>query len=167
MSISVVYLSYIPYGKNYLERFVESYKKYKSGLPHELIILFNGFNSENEGDQFIQLIKESGIICQIIFTNEKLDITSYFDVATKLKCEYILFLNTYSVLLADNWCKIYHESIVKPYIGVVGSTGALGDFSHTEDYYFRLRKFIKFKFGLIDLKKIIYFRFNYYQCIHD
>lgn len=162
MSITVLYLSYIPYGKKYLKEFIESYKKYNSGIPHNLTILFNGFESENETIEFISLIEESKIICEIIFTNKKLDIDSYFDAATKLKTEYVLFLNTYSVLLTENWCKIYFENIIKTNVGLVGSTGALGDFSHTDDYYYRVKNVYKFKFKLIDIKKIIYFRFNYY-----
>ena len=127
-----------------------------------MIILFNGFTTENDAIEFINSIEESNIICKILFTKEKLDITSYFDAATKIKSDYILFLNTYSILLTDNWCKIYFDNIIKPNVGVVGSTGAFGDFSHTDDYYLRLKNMNIFKLNFIDLKKIIYFRFNYF-----
>jgi len=162
MNITVLYLSYIPYGKNHLKAFIDSYQKYNSGAPHNLTILFNGFSSESEANEFIVLINKSRLICNILFTKEKLDITSYFDAASKLNSEYVLFLNTYSVLLTENWCKIYLENILKTNVGVVGSTGALGDFSHDDDYYLRLKNFLKFKFSIVDIKKMVYYRFNYY-----
>lgn len=162
MSISVLYLSYIPYGIKYLKEFLRSYKLYNSGIPHKLIILFNGFESKSETTEFISIIEKTQIKCEILFTKEKLDITSYFDAANQLKSEYVLFLNTYSVLLTENWCKTYYEYIIRPDVGVVGSTGALGDFSHTDDYYSRVQNVLRFKLKFVDLKKIIYFRFNYY-----
>ena len=43
-TIAVVYLSYVPYGINFLKIFLVSYVHNNSGTSHELIILFNGFN---------------------------------------------------------------------------------------------------------------------------
>jgi hypothetical protein len=43
----VTYIAYEPYGKNYLFRFIEKYKKYQSGCDHDLVICFKQFSSKN------------------------------------------------------------------------------------------------------------------------
>ena len=43
----VTYIAYEPYGKNFLVRFIEKYKKYQSGYDHDLVICFKQFKNTN------------------------------------------------------------------------------------------------------------------------
>lgn len=156
----------MPFGTKYLENFLNSYKKNKSGINHELIIVFNGFKFEEELNPFLELLKYSSIKLKIEKTNSKYDIDVYYFIANKYNdYSYFLFLNTYSIILAENWLFYYYKNIIIENVGCVSATGAWGDFNHVIDYKKSLSEILKFKIKLNILKKIIYFRYNFYPSV--
>lgn len=123
--ISVVHLAYVPYGTELFEKFLHSYARHQAGIEHQLVILFNGFDRESEIEPFLKIIDAFGIDYETILSPEKYDISSYFYAAKNLDSEYLLFLNSFSVILADDWLRIYYAAMQKqPDVGVIGATGA-------------------------------------------
>lgn len=163
MSISVIYLCYVPFGTVHLNLFIDSYKKHYSGLPHNLIILFNGINSEICKTDFIEILESSNIIYSTIDSPEKFDIDSYFYASKLIETEFICFLNTYSKINSDNWLYKLHSPFINPKVGVSGATGGYADINHDEEYRHIINNL--HTINLLKLKKIIYYRFNYYPKI--
>lgn len=122
--ISVVHLVYVPFGVDLFKRFLDSYVKHPSGIEHELIIMFNGFDKEDELKQFLEIIDSLNLDYEVVLSKEKYDVSSYFFAAKNLNSEYLLFLNSYSMILADNWLHFFYSAMQKENVGVVGASGA-------------------------------------------
>lgn len=161
-SICLVYLSYTPFGTGYLNDFIASYKARVPGIEHELIILFNGKTKDVDIQLFIKILSESEVNFKYLISPEKFDIVSYFYVAQVLKTDYIAFINTYSVILHDNWLLYLYQNVTKKDVGVVGASGGWGDFGHNDEYYGNIKSILRFKINSTLIKKSIFFRFNFY-----
>jgi hypothetical protein len=161
-SICLVYLSYTPFGTGYLNDFIASYKARVPGIEHELIILFNGETKDVDIQPFIKILSESEVNFKYLISPEKFDIVSYFYVAQVLKTDYIAFINTYSVILHDNWLLYLYQNVTKKDVGVVGASGGWGDFGHNDEYYGNIKSILRFKINPTLIKKSIFFRFNFY-----
>lgn len=122
--IAVVYLSYVPFGTDLLSSFLESYLKKVPGIDHRLVIIFNGVQTDEDLEPFEEVIKGFGVQYEKILCDEPFDISAYFYAARRLKSDYFLFLNTYSVILAHNWLRYYYSAIQLPSVGIVGATGS-------------------------------------------
>lgn len=156
-NICVVYLCYVPFGIKHIEAFISSYASNASGIEHELIILFNGYSNESELIIFKDFLASSVTKYSILMSPEKFDIGSYFFAASKLKHKYIIFLNTYSRILHPNWLSNLYKNIQNTNVGIVGCTGAWGDFGGNHIHL-----------GSNLLKKLfswIVFRYNFYPFI--
>ena len=116
----VTYIAYKPYGKIYLLRFIEKYKKYRSGYDHDLVICFKQFKSKDEINEWKKIIADKKI--KFIEFNDSFevndfDIGSYFRISEYFSNRYILFLNTHCKPNSNNWLKIFlnhyeNESVV-------------------------------------------------------
>lgn len=165
-NIAVVYLSYVPFGTDFLRNFLNSYKKYKAGISHNLIIVFNGYHNEMEIEPFLEILNEASIEFQIEKTTSKYDIDVYYFLTNKLhNFEYFLYLNTYSSILNGNWLTHYYKILNQDGVGCVSATGVWGDFKHILDYEKALNRLLKFRATFNDVKKIIYFRYNFYPTV--
>lgn len=159
-------MAYVPFGKKYLMDFLLSYKENSAGISHNLIVLFNGFRHENELNQFYEVINAMDITLEVVTTSSKFDIDAYFNIAQiKTEYDYFMFLNTYSIILHSNWLRYFYNNLIMPQVACVSATGAWGDFKHTDDYINSKNRILKLNFDLIDLKKVIYFRFNFYPSV--
>ena len=72
------------------------------------------------------------------------------------------FINTYSVILHDNWLLYLYQNVTKKDVGVVGASGGWGDFGHNDEYYGNIKSILRFKINPTLIKKSIFFRFNFY-----
>lgn len=122
--ISVVHLVYVPFGTELFERFLDSYIKHPSGIEHQLVVMFNGFDDRVETEKFLEIIDSKNLDYKVLFSEEKFDISSYFFAAENLNTEYVLFLNSYSIILADGWLRLFYSALQTEKAGVVGATGA-------------------------------------------
>src|SRR2546429_4501071 len=119
--ISVVHLVYVPFGLELFQRFLDSYINHEAGVEHKLVIMFNGFEREEQVNPFLEISSSLGLNYEIILSQEKWDISSYFFAANKLDSEYLLFLNSYSIILADNWLYYYCSAMQQSNVGLVGA----------------------------------------------
>jgi len=122
--ISVVHLIHVPFGVSLFERFLGSYIEHRAGVDHRLVIMFNGVDGEDQIEPFLEIINSFGLDYDVILSKETWDISSYFFAARQLDSEYLLFLNSYSIVLADDWLYFYSLAMRKPQVGIVGATGA-------------------------------------------
>ncbi len=165
MNLALVYLSYIPFGTDYLSTFLSSYTVKQAGIEHNLVILFNGQQNDKEIIPFLEILKRSNVKFEYIISPHKFDIGSYFHAAANLSTEYVAFVNTYSIILQDNWLLYLYKNLAKTDIGCVSATGSWSDYPHNEEYESIIREFRNLNFSIIKLKKAILFRFNFFPFV--
>ncbi len=164
--IAIVHLIWVPYGTGLFEQFVASYRKYKAGYEHQLILLFNGVLQHDELTPYIDIAKKNNLSYQtIVYSGFCQDITAYYWVAERVNNSHILFLNSYCELLADNWLVHFARHLNNPKIGMIGATGSWQSYSSSVFQTNSLRwqqgktlneNFSKYK---LFLKTLLYWRF--------
>ena len=150
-----MHLVYVPLGAKLFQRFLDSYLKHPAGIEHKLVIMFNGFAEEKELSPFFEIINSLDLEYETILSAEKYDLGSYFSAARKLDSEYLLFLNSYSIILADDWLRFYYSAIRQPNVGVVGSSGG-----GWRSEFKRFRENAKYSF-LENPKPFVFMRINF------
>ena len=121
--IGVVYLCRGAEGADPVRTFVESYRAHAAGVDHDLHVIFKGFSDE------VALASAKALfaglpIHPIELADTGYDIGSYFTAARKVANRRLIFFNTFSVLLADNWLKKFDDAHNLPGAGLVGATGS-------------------------------------------
>lgn len=147
--VCVVHLVWVPLGIEPLKNFLQSYSTYRAGMDHDLLIIFNGFNSEQDLLEYKNLL--SGYQYKsLLLWKFNLDIESYFAASKKLAYKYFCFLNSYSRILDHEWLLKMYSLISRQDVGLVGATGSweslytnfINGFNVIEDEVF-LRRMVK------------------------
>lgn len=121
--ICVVHLVRAYNGIQPLRNFLESYKLNPGGIAHDLVILFKGFESEEQLLEYRVVLKPFKYK-ELHVKDEGFDITAYFAVPRLLDYKYYCFLNSFSVLLDLEWLLKMYRYISKDEVGLVGATGS-------------------------------------------
>jgi len=156
--ICVVHLVRAKNGINPFINFLNSYKKYRAGIEHDLLIIFKGFNGENSTAEYRQLLID--VSHKTLYMDDfGFDISAYFLAAKTINKKYFCFLNSFSTLLDDEWLLKLHSHMIKQGVGIVGTTGSYesvytyfleahrhnelshGDIRHRLNYFIELIKY--------------------------
>lgn len=122
-NIGVVHLIWGPCGIETFNAFLQSYIKNSDGLKHDLILVFNGFSSEKETNEYKSLM--TGISYSSIFIEDRgFDIGSYFTAARAFHYNFYCFLNSYSVIFDKDWLTKLHHYASHDHVGLVGATAS-------------------------------------------
>src|SRR5215212_8834446 len=98
VEVCVAYLVWKPLGLTPVERFIESYRRHKPEIAHDLVIVFKGAELDPELDGYRALL--DGVdYAELIVPNMGFDIDPYFSTAIELEHQYFCLLNTQSELL--------------------------------------------------------------------
>lgn len=120
--ICLVHLVRAKNGINPFINFLDSYKKYRGGIDHDLLLVFKGFDGENSTSEHRQLLKE--ISYKTLYMNDfGFDISAYFLAANNFNNKYFCFLNSFSTVLDNKWLLKLYSHVIKQNIGLVGATG--------------------------------------------
>lgn len=121
--ICVVHLVRAHNGVTPLKNFLESYKLNPGGIAHDLMILFKGFETEAQLQQYRTLL-EPFTYKELHVPDEGFDITAYFAVPRSFDYKFYCFLNSFSIILDAEWLfKMYHY-LSQDEVGLVGATGS-------------------------------------------
>ena len=123
-SISVIHLVWLPYGVELFRQFIDSYVKFSSGCEHTLLLVFNGVNNTADTGSYHDYAKKHGINYSSFDVPAGQDLECYFTAAKKISVEYIMILNSFSVILHHNWLKLYIDNFSDSKTGVVGSSAS-------------------------------------------
>lgn len=122
-----------------LRAFLRSYRAHPAGAGHELVVLLNGVESNAAGGEAglpvhgmspaltrAEVASElHGVEHRLIeLDTPLLDLAAYGEVARLLEHERLCFLNSYSVILADDWLNALARIAAEPGVGLVGATGS-------------------------------------------
>ena len=124
--IVVLHLVWRDAGHEQFETFIESYKKFKAGCNHELLIAFKGFEQNADlRTRYLETLE--GVSCQTFdVPNKGKDIFAYKNVVSRLslECSAVLFLNSSAEFLCENWLLKLHSVLKNKSVGAVGATGS-------------------------------------------
>lgn len=122
--IAVVHLVWGPLGSAPLRRFLSSYRRFRPGVEHELVVLFNGVEDPLGHELLAEL---DGVEHRLLRLPAAVqDLTAYAQAAQRLQHERLCFLNSHSVVLADGWLAGLDGALSQPRAGIVGASGSWG-----------------------------------------
>jgi hypothetical protein len=123
--ICVVHLVRKKNGTEPFRTFLESYLNHQAGVEHTLLIIYKGFSGKSDATAYEDLL--AGIPHTYLFLSDiGFDLRPYFIAARKSESKYLCFLNSFCVILDDNWLLKLSTHIEKPGVGLVGATGSWG-----------------------------------------
>ena len=121
--IGVIYLCRFAEGERPARAFVDSYRAHPAGADHDLHVIFKGFPDKNALAAGRTLFGELSAH-PIELADEGYDIGSYFATARLVANRRLIFFNTFTELLADDWLKKFDTALSLPDVGLVGATGS-------------------------------------------
>lgn len=151
--LAAVYLLRQKNDSAYLRNFITSYREMAEPLEHDLVIVFKGFSETNKQSclDILEGVDHVAIDCE----DRGFDIGSYLEVARETSYKRMLFLNSFSVLLASGWLSKLNTALDSgENIGVVGTTGSYepsGADSPFPNYHIRTTGFFMDRQLLLDL----------------
>jgi hypothetical protein len=120
--ICVVHLARAANGIGPLRSFLDSYRAHPAGIEHDLLIVLKGFRPPLPPDYEFVL---SEVTHRRRFVADRgLDVDVYFGVAHAVEHDVLFFLNSFSVILADDWLAKMHAALSQDGVGLVGATGS-------------------------------------------
>jgi hypothetical protein len=122
-NICVVHLVRAKNGIEPLRRFLESYTRNQGGIEHDLLLVFKGFRNKELPSAYQQLLEVYPH--EAMFVKDRgYDIMPYFIAANRFDYDYFCFLNSFSIILDEQWLRKMYNHIVREGVGLVGATGS-------------------------------------------
>ncbi len=127
-ALGVVHLVWAPLGPEPLRSFLRSYDAHSAGVAHELVIVLNGALGDADGDadggtdtgrrtrrSSGAALTRAGLAAELAGIEHRLivldrpvpDLAAYGLAARALTHRRLCFLNSYSLILADDWLAIF------------------------------------------------------------
>lgn len=121
--VGVIYLYRFAEGEGPVRRFLDTYSKHAAGVDHNLHVVFKGFPNRDS------LVRGRALFADVPINSIEhedigYDIGSYLWAARHASNRRLMFLNTFSQLLADDWLSLLDRALSLPGIGLVGATGS-------------------------------------------
>jgi hypothetical protein len=143
---AVVHLVWGPMGVEPLRAFLRSYHAHDAGMPHELVILFNGIPHSGAGSGgeassaahtrnshgTVAVPDRNAFLDELRDTPHRLielerpvqDLPAYALAAQRLEHTRLCFLNSYSTILTAAWLAKLSEGLDRPQTGLVAASGS-------------------------------------------
>lgn len=103
--------------------FLASNRGHSSGVAHELVLLMKGFSSREAAAPLLSMVHD--LEPKTIFIPDRgFDLSAYGAAARLLDHERLCFLNSYSVVLADEWLAHLVRALDDRRVGLVGAGGS-------------------------------------------
>jgi hypothetical protein len=121
----VVHLVRRPNGIEPFEGFIDSYRRHPAGAPHELVLVLKGFDDEDSSEPYRRYA--SGLTARWLrVADDGFDLGSYRRAAQELTYDHLLFLNSFSAILVDDWLALLADCVRAPGISAVAASGSWG-----------------------------------------
>ena len=106
-----------------IRRFVQGYRNRQTGVDHQLVVIFKGFDSERA---LAAARTAMDVIAfeEIHTEDDAFDLGAYADAIVRLDCERAAFLNTGSEPIASDWLRKLSVALDLPGVGLVGACGS-------------------------------------------
>ncbi len=120
---SIIHLVWAPSGPAYLRQFLNACRENPPGIDHELVLLYNGFESELQHEAFDAIAAE---VPHVKWTTDEtiLDLEAYRQFLIDHRPRYAFFANSYARPLVSGWLRMLRDIAARPEVGLVGCTGS-------------------------------------------
>jgi hypothetical protein len=120
-SLCLVYLAWTPYGVGAAESFLASYREHQAGTAHRLVLALAG-PAGDDRTPWHRLF--DAVEHEVVELGEGMDLDHYRAVVDRVDAERYCFVNTVSVVLAEDWLGHLERALLSPGAGMVGATGS-------------------------------------------
>lgn len=121
--VGVVYLARHADGIDAFQRFARSYALLPAGMPHDLIVIYKGF--EREEDSETARVAFDGLPhIAVCIPDVGFDIGAYIEASRRVAHDYLAFLNTHTEIAAPNWLSHLYRHASREEVGVAGAMGS-------------------------------------------
>lgn len=121
--VCLVHLVWAPLGPERLATFLEAYRRFEPGTSHELLVLLNGFGSDQDLTPWRRLL--AGIEHEELrLESPVLDLTAYWEAVHRHPADRYCFINSYSEPLVEGWLAMLDAAHAQAGVGMVGATGS-------------------------------------------
>ena len=121
--VGVVYLCRFAEGEYPVRRFIQSYREHSAGLAHDFHVIFKGFQDKSHlrhaQSLFVDIPTKAIVLADIGF-----DLGSYVQAAKAVGNKRLIFFNTFSQILTDDWLAHFSRALSLPGVGLAGATGS-------------------------------------------
>jgi len=121
--ISVIHIAFRDYGIAPFDRFIRSYRRFASGIDHELVIALKGFANLDDAKPFLDLAEGIRFV-PVFVPDQGFDLGTYFHVYPQRPSERFCFLNSNAEPLAPDWLRKLSNALDTQNMGLVGATGS-------------------------------------------
>jgi hypothetical protein len=121
--LGVVYLYRFAEGEAAVRSFLDSYRLHPAGSEHDLHVIFKGFPDQRSLAAARSLFGALPVnVLELEDTGY--DIGAYIAAAKMVSNRRLIFLNTFSRILARNWLTNFDNAMKRPEVGLVGATAS-------------------------------------------
>ncbi len=122
-STAVVHLVRRANGLAPFEEFMTSYERHEPGSDHELVLLFKGFESQDELAPYRR--RASGHETHEVHLGDHgIDLASYLAAARQLHHRRLCLMNSWARPLVSGWLGMLERTLDLPRAGIAGATGS-------------------------------------------
>jgi hypothetical protein len=121
--LCLVHLVWAPLGTERLARFLEACRRNDPGVPHRLLVLWNGFSAQDDLGPWRALLADAEYE-QLHLQRPVLDLAAYRQAAAGVSAERYCFTNSYSEPTTPGWLGMLDAALSTPRTGLVGATGS-------------------------------------------
>jgi hypothetical protein len=119
----LVHLVWAPLGAEVLAEFAASYRRNPAGAEHRLVVIFNGFDQNQDLRPWRRAIED--LQYEEMHTPTRvLDLPAYGMAVERFPAARYCFLNSYSVIRAAGWLNVMQSIASSTRVGAVGATGS-------------------------------------------
>jgi hypothetical protein len=143
--VGLIYLYRFSEGEAPARRFFESYCAHPAGISHDRAVVLKGFPDPESLARGRALFGDVPIK-SIELEDSGYDIGSYVEASRLIPTRRLVFLNTFSQILADDWLQHFDDALNRPGTGLVGATGSWA--ANTAGYEATITFLVRRMFGL-------------------
>jgi hypothetical protein len=107
------------------ENFLDSYRRHPAGAFHQLALVLKGFDDEEAAEPYRALAADL-CECWLSVPDDGFDLGAYHRAARMLPHRRLLFVNSFSIIQADNWLAQMASVASDPQVGAVAVSGSWG-----------------------------------------
>lgn len=134
--LCVVHLVRAHNGIEPFRRFLKSYRQNQGGIEHDLLIIFKGFDNQQEMAEYYSLLTPFKYSL-VEVSDAGFDVTAYLTAFRSYSSQYryFCFLNSYSVIQDCDWLRKLHYCLAKKNVGLVGATASWESHRGKENWF--------------------------------
>jgi hypothetical protein len=121
-SVAIIHLVWRGAGPIALRRFADSYRRFRAGVNHRLVLVFKEI-ADADRDVYESIVADLPHL-RVEMPAPCFDIPAYINVAQTLSETRVCLLNSNSEILADDWLAMLNAVAAAPEVGAAAATGS-------------------------------------------